>query len=270
MMKQAKPELKLLQSGENYHLQINTDEKQLSYRFVPVPTGSFVRKDKATVKLNAFYMAEFTVTQELYFAIMDKNPSRFKGEKNPVEQVSWYDALAFCERLNLLLEIDKPFYAIDREKIDEQNKNTYDKLKWTVTWNAGGRGFRLPTEAEWEYAARGAGVDNTEYAGSNVLEHVAWFDKNNAYETKPVGLKFPNALGLNDMSGNVWEWCWDWLGAYDDKNTNNPIGTQSGLDRINRGGSWDFNAGYSRVARRGGYDPRSAYSNLGFRLVLFP
>ncbi len=270
MMKQAKPELKLLQSGENYHLQINTDEKQLSYRFLPVPAGSFVREHKATVKLNAFYMAEFTVTQELYLAIMDKNPSSFKGEKNPVEEVSWYDALAFCERLNLLLEIDKPFYAIDREKIDEQNKNTYDKLKWTVTWNAHGRGFRLPTEAEWEYAARGAGVDNTEYAGSNVLEHVAWFDKNNDYETKPVGLKFPNALGLSDMSGNVWEWCWDWHATYYAKNMNNPIGPQSGMGRIIRGGSWRNNAGGGRVAYRYGEGPRYADYYLGFRLVLFP
>jgi formylglycine-generating enzyme required for sulfatase activity len=143
----------------------------------------------------------------------------------------------------------------------------------------------LPTEAEWEYAARGGGVETHgraslpgnpqqfEYAGSDNLNKVAWYDKNNRYETKPVGLKYPNRLGLYDMSGNVWEWCWDRYDAsyYDQcyKNglTPNPFGPENGPFRVLRGGSWFDYADYSRVASRYYYTPVHYGHSIGFRLL---
>jgi formylglycine-generating enzyme required for sulfatase activity len=135
--------------------------------------------------------------------------------------------------------------------------------------------FRLPTEAEWEFAARGGkkAKKQYKYAGSDNIDDVAWCSENNDYETKPVGLKFPNALGLYDMSGNVWEWCWDRYGEdYYEKckkngQTPNPVGPQSGSARVLRGGSWRSGAGHSRVAYRHDYAPDDRWYSRGFRLL---
>ena len=192
------------------------------------------------VTLSDYYIGKFEVTQGLWKKVMGKNPSNFKncGEDCPVESVSWDDCQTFISKLNQLT----------------------------------GKKYRLPTEAEWEYAARG-GWDvagnfqlQTKYAGSNDLYEVAWYDGNSDGKTHTVGTKKPNALGIYDMSGNVWEWCNDWYGAYSNKAVTNPQGAKSGSARVFRGGGW-YGGGYGRVSDRNIYDPSGSNSNLGLRLV---
>jgi len=257
--------LELKQSENKYQLFANGD---LLANFLPITAGSYRREDGADVKVNAFYMAEFPVTQHFYKEVTDENPSRFEGINHPVEQVSWYDAIEFCIRLNETLGLLPGFYTLNKNSKDKNNKSEYDDLKWTVNLNPTGRGFRLPTEAEWEYAARGG--ENHGFAGSNTLQHVGWYNANSHQETKPVGLKFPNAFGLHDMSGNVWEWCWDWYAEYDKKVLNNPLGAKSGTHRSDRGGSWHGLAIRCRTDYRSGWGPDNRRGSMGFRLLLVP
>lgn len=237
------------------------------FRLKHIPAGTFQMGDDNSeynyekpahpVSLNAFYMAEFPVTQDVYEAVTGKNPSRFKGKRRPVERVSWFDAVRFC---NVLSEM---------EGFDECYKMEGEKVEWLP----GKNGFRLPTEAEWEYAARsnpqGQSAADLNYAGSDKLHLVGWYIDNSHSETKDVGLKFPNQNALFDMSGNVWEWCWDW---FDDnyysesKNSTNPTGPSTGSGRILRGGSWDSYAQYCRSANRYHSSPARSYLNIGFRL----
>ena len=216
-------------------------------------------KPPHSVEVSGFLMAEFAVTQELYRGVTGESPSNFKGDRHPVEQVNWYQAIAFCNTLNQMLSLDMPYSG--------EKDATQCNFRCTA--------FRLPTEAEWEFAARG-GKDakkQYEYAGRDNIDEVAWCYENNAYETKPVGLKFPNALGLYDMSGNVWEWCWDWYGEdyYKEckKNgqTPNPPGPESGSSRVLRGGSWRDGADDSRVAFRSNRTPGHYWFHYGFRLL---
>ena len=188
------------------------------------------------VTLSSFSIGKYEVTQEEWQAVMGDNPSSFKGSKRPVERVSWNDCQEFIRKLN------------------------------TMT----GKHFRLPTEAEWEYAARGGNKSiGYKYAGSDNLDRVAWYDKNSGSKTHDVGQKSPNELGLYDMSGNVWEWCADWYGSYSSNSQTNPSGSSSGSRRVDRGGSWGFGAGRCRVSYRGSYAPGlSDSSGLGLRLAL--
>ena len=197
------------------------------------------------VKVGGFCIGRYPVTQRLWQAVMGSSPSRFPGAARPVETVSWEDVREFLEILNKDMEMSV------------------------------GPGFRLPTEAEWEFAARGGnkgrGFVN---AGSDRLEEVGWYNENSYGETKPVGLKLPNELGIFDMSGNVWEWCCDWYGDdYYQKCAEqgvvvNPVGPETGVYRVLRGGSIFGNPGYCRAAARlpGRPDYRSDF--VGFRLVV--
>ena len=195
-----------------------------------------------TVTLSDYYIGQTEVTQALWQAVMGTNPSYFKGSNNPVESVSWDDCDAFVKKLSQLT----------------------------------GRRFALPTEAQWEYAARGGKKSGPykydsghyKYAGSNSIGNVAWYDDNSNSSTHPVAQKLPNELGLYDMSGNVWEWCLDWYGAYSTTSQTNPTGPSSGSSRMLRGGSWNFNAQYCRVAYRYNFTPTLRYKSLGFRVVL--
>ena len=187
------------------------------------------------VTLNDFRIGQTEVTQELWKAVMGDNPSYFIGDALPVECVSWRDCQRFILRLNQLT----------------------------------GRNFRLPTEAEWEYAARGGSKSQgKKYAGNNDSNEVAWCYGNAKKKTHIVAKKLPNELGLYDMSGNVWEWCHDWYAEYPSSSLTNPEGASSGNNRVNRGGSWFSDARLCRVSNRGRFYPDYKSDDLGFRLVL--
>ena len=187
------------------------------------------------VTLSSYYIGESEVTQALWTAVMGDNPSWFKGDNLPVESVSWEDCQTFIGKLNGLT----------------------------------GKRFRLPTEAEWEYAARGGkGSNHTQYSGGSMIDDVAWYDGNSGSKTHPVKAKKPNELGLYDMSGNVWEWCQDWKESYSSNAQTNPTGPGSGSRRVSRGGSW-FSYGWScRLSDRGYYSPGDRDGKIGFRLTL--
>ena len=192
-------------------------------------------KPTHNVTLSSYYICKYEVTQALWRAVMGSNPSEFKDDNLPVERVSWNDCQTFINRLN----------------------------SYT------GRNFRLPTEAEWEFAARGGNYSRRyKYSGSNDIGDVAWNTDNSGDRTHPVGTKRPNELGLYDMSGNVFEWCSDWYGTYSSYSQTNPTGATSGSGRVNRGGSWIFDAWYCRASIRFGHAPGFSSSNLGLRLVL--
>ena len=185
---------------------------------------------------NDYYMGKYEVTQALWQTVMGSNPSRFKGSNNlPVECVSWDDCQEFIRKLNIMT----------------------------------GRSFRLPTEAEWEYAARGGKKScGYQYSGSSNILDVAWYWDNSLDGTHVVGMKQANELGLYDMTGNVFEWCKDWYGAYRSSSLINPAGTASGADRVCRGGGWGSSMRCCRSSYRDYYPPNYRYGNLGFRLVL--
>ena len=184
---------------------------------------------------NDYYMGKYEVTQNLWKAVMGRNPSKFKGDDLPVEKVSWDDCQEFISKLNSMT----------------------------------GRKFRLPTEAEWEYAARGGKKSRGyQYSGSSKMSEVAWYTANSGSKTHPVGKKQANELGLYDMTGNVLEWCQDWYGSYVSSSQTNPTGAFSGFFRVFRGGSWYGNAGNCRSSCRDSYNPGNRNFDLGLRLVL--
>ena len=184
---------------------------------------------------NDYYMGKYEVTQALWQSVMGSNPSYFKGDNLPVEKVSWDDCQKFIRKLNRMT----------------------------------GRKFRLPTEAEWEYAARGGKKSRGyQYSGSSNISDVACYTDNSGDETHPVGTKQANELGIYDMSGNVWEWCQDWYDSYVSSSQTNPTGTASGAFRVNRGGSWINNARRCRSSSRSFGAPVHLYQSLGLRLVL--
>ena len=200
-------------------------------------------KPAHSVTLSSYHIGQTEVTQELWEAVMGSNPSEFKGSNRPVECVSWDDCQEFLSRLNRIT----------------------------------GERFRLPTEAEWEYAARGGSRSRGyKYSGSDNIYDVAWFTQNSRdkgssspdYGTHAVGTKLPNELGLYDMSGNVWEWCSDWYGAYSSSAQSNPTGPSSGSYRVNRGGGWCNSARYCRVSDRDISSAGYSSLNLGLRLAL--
>ena len=184
---------------------------------------------------NDYYMGKYEVTQALWQAVMGSNPSNFKGDNLPVEQVSWNDCQDFIGKLN------------------------------TMT----GRKFRLPTEAEWEYAARGGKKNRGyQYSGSSNIFDVAWSWGNSDEKTHPVGMKHANELGLYDMTGNVCEWCQDWYGVYTNLSLTNPTGPASGSERVCRGGAWSIDVLDCCSSSRCSFMPDYSYSDLGLRLVL--
>ena len=197
------------------------------------------REPTRQVTLSTYYIAKYEVTQAEWQAVMGTNPSYFKGDNLPVESVSWHDCQEFIRKLNELT----------------------------------GKQFRLPTEAEWEFAARGGNKSNrTKYAGGSDIDNVCWYDGDSGSKTHSVGQKRANELGLYDMSGNVWEWCQDWheswYGSYGIASYTNPQGPATGYRRVLRGGAWDFDASGCCLSCRISGEPGIRRFNLGLRLAL--
>jgi len=204
------------------------------------------------------------VTQGLYRAVMGENPAYKKAsDQHPVERVNWFDAVRFCNALSRACELEEAYTIGEGDEPE-------------VSCRFDAHGFRLPTEAEWEYAAK-AGQD-FKYSGSNDLDEVAWYQHNSGGKTHPVALKNPNAWGLYDMSGNVWEWCWDWFVKNEYKNrvslsgdkmtiANQPEVPKNGVHRVLRGGSY-YVSRILRITYRFRGEPEDRFSSGGFRLVL--
>ena len=205
-----------------------------------------------TVTLSqGFQISTTEITQERYEAVMGNNPVQHTDCPScPVGNVDWFEALEFCNALSTL-EGRVPVYGIARP---------------SVSWNKTLDGYRLPTEAEWEYAAR-AGQSQV-YSGSDSVDEVAWYTQNSSIEAHPVGTKKANAWGLYDMSGNVMEWTWDPIDDYPSEGVTDPLGPETGLFRVHRGGSFNFAASASRVADRSWEEPTASGDTLGFRIVL--
>ena len=249
--------LALAEGEESQQQEIQTEPKfeyetytvnGVSFDMVSVAGGTFTmgatseqgsdafseEKPAHQVTLSNYMIGKTEVTQELWQAVMGSNPSNFSGNNLPVEQMSWNHCQEFIKKLNSLTGLQ----------------------------------FRLPTEAEWEYAARGGNKSKGyKYSGSNDIGSVAWYTSN-ASGTKPVATKVPNELGLYDMSGNVWEWCSDWDGDYSSGSQTNPKGPTSGSYRVDRGGGWNCSARSCRVSIRDGGNPDLRSGDLGLRLAL--
>ena len=199
-----------------------------------------------------YSMSATEVTQELYESVMGENPSESEGKDKPVEKVSWYDAIYFCNKLSKYIGKEPVYSANGTTDVDKWNyiPHKRNSIEGSISQNASASGFRLPTEEEWEYAARGG--QNYKYSGSNNLNVVGWYGGNSGDKTHPVAQKKANGYGLYDMSGNVCEWCWD---AYDS------------YDRYYRGGSYDKIDNGCKVDCRYYNHAYNRYDSLGFRIV---
>ena len=245
----------------------NQREKVLreSQEMVLIPKGSFMmgalendteawddEKPRHSVILSRdFWMGKYPVTQALWESVMGNNPSGCEGSNRPVENVTWFDVVDFCNKLSLK-EGFNPVYTIDGKDV---------KCDWTAN------GYRLPSDAEWEYVARGG--EYHLYSGSNDIDEVAWYDGNSGDRSHAVGKKKANGFGLYDMSGNVFEWVWDWKGSYSSNSVTDPTGPNSGSDRVVRGGSWEGGPWDARVSNHSDSVPTYCSFDMGFRLSRF-
>jgi formylglycine-generating enzyme required for sulfatase activity len=191
---------------------------------------------------HSYWLGKYEVTQAEWRALMGDAPSAFKGENLPIEQISWARAVEFCRKLT------------DKERAAGRLPDSLE--------------YSLPTEAQWEYACRAGSL--RAYGGTGTLDEFAWFTTNSNSSTHEVGKKQPNAWGLHDMHGNVWEWCADWFSLHKKGAVSDPIGPATGSARVSRGGGWGSSASSCRSAFRFACQPGSQVNNLGLRLALVP
>jgi len=214
--------------------------------------GSGNEKPVHTVTVDSFYISKYEITQPQYSEITGSNPSHFKGEYLPVDMVSWIDAVMFCNQLSVRKGLT-PCYTITDTRL-------------TCDFKA--NGYRLPTEAEWEYAARGGNKSQGyRFSGSDDVEEVAWHATNSDGTSHFIGLKMPNELGIYDMSGNIREYCWDIYSLYTEEAQDNPTGPTLGWDRVMRGGCWAVFDLLDRVSSRNYISYTSASYCMGIRVV---
>jgi formylglycine-generating enzyme required for sulfatase activity len=225
----------------------------------PESSGDESPQHKVTV--SSFYMGKYEVTQKEYREVMGINMSGFKGDNLPVENVTWFDAVEYCNKRSQKEGLT-PAYTIS----GRTPATGYSIRAATVTWNRNANGYRLPTEAEWEYACR-AGTTTAYNTGASINNNTGWYDANSSKTTHPVGQKSANAWGLYDMHGNVWEWCWDWYGYYARGGVQTTAGPDSGTERVSRGGSWLASAQVVRSAFRFNVKPSFQSHSTGFRVV---
>jgi formylglycine-generating enzyme required for sulfatase activity len=243
----------------------DTDAKNLSIDMVYVEGGTFTMGDPKAkagaleepahpVTVASFYLGKFEVTQKIWEEVMGYNNSHWKGDDLPIQGVSYYECLDFCNKLSLMEGLT-PCYS---------GKKSYTTCDWSAN------GYRMPTEAEWEFACKGGTQSkNYSYSGSNNIDAVAWYKTNSGKMAHPVGQKQANELGIYDMSGNLGEWCWDWMDPnyFKKEPMDNPRGAKLGIFHLVRGGSWNSKEKFCHVAKRDSFEPDHRYSReKGFRL----
>jgi formylglycine-generating enzyme required for sulfatase activity len=211
-----------------------------------------------------FFIDSTEVTQMQYCAVMELNPSHFNDDSTrPAELMTWFDAVLYCNALSKLRGCDTVYCYT---AVDGTPGNDCKNLQ-NLAVDLSRHGYRLPTEAEWEYSCRANSGENF-FWGNSIDSEYCWYDVNSGGTTHPVAAVLPNAFGLYDMSGNVWEWCGDWYADYDTIRTLDPVGPSSGSERVIRGGSWMSYAPSHRPANRTGNQPIYRSVDLGFRCVL--
>jgi formylglycine-generating enzyme required for sulfatase activity len=242
---------------------VQAPKGKVQVNMVPVDGGIFTMGDtigngesneKPThqVAINGFFISATEITQAQWLSVMEDNPSNNKGGNLPVENISWLDAVSFCNKLSAREGLT-PAYSVDGTM---------------VAWDQKANGYRLPTEAEWEYAAKGGKAGGgTAWSGDSQASNIAWYNENSKGMTHPVAQKRANQLGLFDMSGNVCEWCWDWQSSYTTGKANNPSGPRTGNLKVIRGGGWGMDMSYARVSYRDFNSPDYTNDDLGMRIA---